>query len=398
MISWQEALNIVLSSPASWGEEEKALEQCLNAVSADALPVREDQPPFDNSAMDGYALNIHDIDRKNLSFPLRFPVTGEIQAGGPVSAPVVSGTAVKIMTGARMPEGADTVVPVEDGHEENGFLILDRFPETGRHIRRQGESFRKGDRLLEAGQLLNPAALALCSSQGLEKIRVCRRPRIRVLITGNEVNGGTAEGGIRDSNGPFLKAFLARLGFSADIQHVGDSYEDVKQSFIRAFEEADLIISSGGVSMGDYDFVRPVLTDIGADLRFTRVAQKPGKPMTFAEKDGKQVFALPGNPGAVMMTSELYIKAFLMKNYYKLDKGLTIKRLILNHELKNRSNRVYFRWGMTDEKGRLTIPEGQESYQIHHAARADVLVIVDRSESGYGTGAELPCLPLSWRL
>lgn len=294
-----ELLELAKALPIEQVETSAALGRYLAApVSA-----RRTQPPADLSAMDGYALA--DIDRDE------WRIIGESAAGHPFAGAIQPGEAVRISTGAVVPDGADTVFLQEDAARDGEKLsVAGDLPRAGRHIRRAGFDFREGDTLLQSGAAIGPAAIALAISAGHATLPVRRIPKVAILDSGDELASDPANclpHQIPASNGPMLQAMLSALPCS--IQRLGPVPDqlDALAEALDAADECDLIVTSGGASVGDHDLIRPALADWGAEIAFWRVAMKPGKPLLVARRGEQLVLGLPGNPVSSFVTGFLFL-------------------------------------------------------------------------------------------
>src|SRR3954469_3236923 len=309
LISIAEARERVLAATSPLPAEDVPLERALGRVLAEDARAEGDLPPFNSSAMDGYAL---------VAGPAsELPVVGESRAGTPATSPLEPGQASHISTGAALPEGADAVVPVERV-ELSGEPVRVRVPETqpGDHIRRAGEDARKGQAVIAAGSELDPAGVAVLAALGNASVRCGAVPRVAVLVTGDElVEPGEplGPGQIRDSNAYALAAQATRAGARVVAKRVvRDDRAATEEAFGAALAEADVVIGSGGVSVGPHDHVKPALAALGVEERFWGVRLKPGKPTWFGTaSDGTLVFGLPGNPVSAMITFHLFARPAL---------------------------------------------------------------------------------------
>jgi molybdopterin molybdotransferase len=274
----------------------------------------EPLPPVDRSAMDGFAVRAADLHEA----PCELPLVGEIAAGLPADRPLEPGTCVRILTGAQVPDGADTVVPVEATSEQDPTLVRFRAtPRPGQHILRRGEDAVPGDLLLPAGTRLGPAQISLLASLGVSPVPVHPRVRVGVLCTGRElrlVEEPVAPHQVRDSNGPGLRAALAELG-NVEVVSLAiapDELEPLREAVVRALLMVDLLVLTGGASVGRYDLVAEALEAVGCTPIFSRVAQKPGKPTICARTpEGRLVFGLPGNPLAAFTSFHGFVRPAL---------------------------------------------------------------------------------------
>lgn len=284
--------------------------QADGRVLAHPLAARVDFPAFDVSAMDGYAL------RGGVAAGDRRPVTGTVAAGDPPGDELPEGAAMRIMTGAPVPDGADTVVPVELTESADDEVRFTADGAAGLHIRRRGEIQRADAQLLPAGTVLTPAMLSLLASHGHVGISVHRRPTVRFLSTGNEVVPPEEEplpGQLRDSHSDFLLAAGGRLGLDFESLGIAPDRPDVLRDKIRHGLNADVLIVCGGVSMGEFDFVGSTVEELGCDVLLDGVALQPGKPLVVARHESGWVFGLPGNPASVMVTFRLFVRPLLRR-------------------------------------------------------------------------------------
>ena len=290
------------------------LDQCLGLVLAEEVVAPHPVPPFANSAMDGFAVRAADM----VSPPVSLVVLEDVPAGSVAESAVTPGTAIKIMTGAPMPDGADAVVIVEDSESpEDGHVTLLASASPGDHVRRAGGDIEEGSTVLGAGTRLNPMHLGLLASVGMSEPVVVRRPMVAVLSTGDELAPADAPtlrpGGIHDSNRPMLAAVLAELGVDVlDLGIVPDDARLLRSVLGEAASNADTVITSGGVSMGEYDLVKQVLGELG-HIDFWRVAMQPAKPFAFGFLGETPLFGLPGNPVSVMVAYEQFVRPALLR-------------------------------------------------------------------------------------
>jgi molybdopterin molybdotransferase len=307
LISIAEARRRVLEAVTRLGDEDVPLDLGLGRVLAEQVPSAIDVPPFDSSGMDGYAL---------IAGPeAELEVIGEARAGHPASEALRPGAAVRISTGAALPEGADAVVPVERTSPETAERVRVPATEPGANIRRAGEDIRSGDVVLRAGTVLGAAELGVVASVGRASLRCALRPRVAVLATGDELTAPgepLAPGAIYGSNGFALSAQVERAGAAlARRGTVPDTPDGTREAIREALEAADVVIVSGGVSVGPHDHVKDALRDLGFEQRFWGVRLRPGKPTWFGTRDGTLAFGLPGNPVSAMVTFQLFARPAL---------------------------------------------------------------------------------------
>jgi molybdopterin molybdotransferase len=306
LLSVDEALERILDGVEPLPAETVTVEQAHGRVLAEPLRALLTQPPFDASAMDGYAVRAPDI----AALPAALHVIGQAAAGHPFRGSVHSGQAVRIFTGAPVPEGADAIVIQEDTALDGNKVIVRRgTPEAG-HIRRKGFDFREGDLLLTAGRRLGPREVSLAASMGHRPIAVRRRPRIAILSTGDELvppGSRPGPGQIVASNHLGVAALSEAAG--GEVQQLGiahDTREDLDAHFAKA-AGADVIVTSGGASVGDHDLVAPVLEARGMTLAFWKIAMRPGKPLMFGRLGPSRVLGLPGNPVSSLICTRIFL-------------------------------------------------------------------------------------------
>ena len=310
MIPLAEARAHVLSHCVPRAPLPVRLEDAIGCVLAGSVVAQEPVPPFANSAMDGYAVRADDVAGAGPDATVRLAVIDTVAAGSGADVAVVAGTAVRIMTGAPMPQGADAVVPVEDtrgGRSATRVEILVGSP-AGRHIRAAGSDIEAGQEVVAAGRLLGPAHLGVLASIGVRRPVVVPRPRLAVISTGDELvddDRPLRPGQIRESNRPMLVALARSFGVDAvDLGTVPDDRALLTSALVEAADTYDAVVTSGGVSMGDFDLVKVVLGEL-ADMRWMQIAIRPAKPFAFGILGGTPVFGLPGNPVSSMVSLAL---------------------------------------------------------------------------------------------
>ncbi|MEI2778851.1 MAG: gephyrin-like molybdotransferase Glp [Tetrasphaera sp.] len=372
------------------------LDACLGLVTVADVVAAVDLPGFDNSAMDGYAVRSADVSGASEADPVVLDVVGEVAAGGDAAAyEVVAGQAVRIMTGAMLPAGADAVVMVErtDGGLER-VAISEAVP-AGRSVRPRGEDVRAGSVVIPAGTLVNPRVIALAASTGHGSLEVLPRPRVAVLSTGDELvapGQPLRPGQIHESNAPMLAACLTELG--AEVAECG-SVSDEPGELIGTLDElvarCDAIVTTGGVSMGAYDVVKEALHDRGVE--FVQVAMQPGKPQGFGRYGSRAVpvFALPGNPVSAFVSFEMFVAPALDVMMGRTHERRVV-RGVMGHELSSPAGRTQIARAVTtrDQDGYLVDPVvGQGSHFVHDLVRANSLVIVPAQTTTLAAGDEV---------
>ncbi|MBL7494793.1 molybdopterin molybdotransferase MoeA [Frankia sp. CNm7] len=340
-------------------------------------------PGFDNSAMDGYAVRAADVATASEDAPVRLPVAGEIAAGAALPPEVAPGTAVRIMTGAPFPPGADTVVQVEwtDGGTET--VAVHRPAERGLHIRRKGEEVAIGDLVLTAGTMLGAAQIGLLAAVNVANPPVHPRPRLAVLSTGSElvdVGGRVGPGQIVDSNSHAVVAAAREAGAEARrLTGVPDDPERFEEALRSVLPEVDAIVTTGGVSVGAHDIVKEVLTATG-EVRFERIAMQPGKPQGFGVIDGVPVFTLPGNPVSALVSFELFVRPALRRMRGLTGSGRPRVTVTVAEALRSPAGKRSFprvRVTRGEDGGLLAYSAGgQGSHHLAAAAGANALLVV----------------------
>ena len=284
-------------------------DSAMGRALADPVASTEDIPPFDNSAMDGYAVRSTDLK----VVPGKLRLQAEVRAGEVYTGEIEAGSCVRIMTGAPIPNGADAVAPVEwtAGWVDSGDVSIHTAPKPGQHVRLAGRDVRRGDDVFGVGTIVTPPVVGMLAALGRTDVRVFRQPTVAVIATGDElVDDGSAlrAGQIRNSNGPGLAAQSASAGARVLYQVVARDDEASVRSHIERGLDADILLISGGVSVGAYDFVRPALEALSVEILFWRVRQRPGKPLAFGRNETAAVFGLPGNPVSSAICFEQYVR------------------------------------------------------------------------------------------
>jgi len=357
MIPITEAIRIVLQHTSKLEVESVALSDSLGRVLAEDIIADTNLPPFDRAQMDGYAVRAADVSNT----PARLQIVGESAAGAGWHHEMKAGEAVRIMTGAPVPVGADAVQQVELTREAKGgneVEILERV-DVGRSIVRQASEIKTGETVLRDGEDIKAAMIATLASFGYAQVKVGRRPRVAVMATGSELVDVDQKPGrdqIRDSNNYTIAAYAALAGATvARLPLAVDDTEDLKKQIAEAAGQSDVLITSGGVSMGVYDFTKAALQELGAEIYFERVALRPGKPTVFARLGNTLVFGLPGNPVSVAVTFNLFARTALRAMQGAKHPELIEETAVLARELKGSIERESYLPAVlrTDEKGTL---------------------------------------------
>ena len=316
MLSVAEALERVLTGVAVLGAESVPLGEALGRVLAEPVVAGREIPPWDNSSMDGYALRAADTEPASQEQPVTLLVVGEVAAGRVAAREVGPGQAYRILTGAPLPPGGDAVVPQEEVRRDGAHVSIRRAVQRGAYVRPRGEDIRPGDRILEAGSVLRPAALGVLAALGRARVNVYRRPTVAVLSTGDELvapETPLGPGQIPDSNTYTLCGLAVEAGAVPLSLGIAPDRREVLVERLRRGLEANVLVSSAGVSVGDRDFVREAVEALGARLDFWKVNMRPGKPLTFGRIGERLFFGLPGNPVSSMVTFELFVRPVLRR-------------------------------------------------------------------------------------
>jgi molybdopterin molybdotransferase len=366
-------------------------------LAADVV-ARVTLPPFDNSAMDGYAVLADDVSE----VPVRLPVVGEMAAGmAPGAVSVGPGTCAKVMTGAPLPSGADTVVPYEwTDRGEREVLIRER-PRLGNSVRRAGEDLRPGELVFPAGRRLRPTDLAPVAASGLAEVAVARRPRVALLTTGEEIRPPGAElgpGAIYDTAGPALEAQIAAAGGELVARlRLGDDPEAVEREMRSAAARVDLLVTVGGVSVGDHDHVRATVERVGR-LRLWQVAMRPGRPIAFGELEGAVFLGLPGNPVSANVTFILFgVPGMLVMQGATSPGPATAPAQLLERVEKPEGLETFHRAFLERRPGRLPgvrVAGNQSSGATLSLARADVIMVLPPEGESLAEGSVVEVIGL----
>ncbi len=403
MISVPEALATIVENIPPGETESLPLHAIHGRVLANQILAPEASPRFTNSAMDGFAVRWDDVEKATGGRGVSLRVIGESHAGKPFAGGVDRGSAVKINTGAMLPGGSDTVIPVEDTESSGGSVTVRMVKRREQHIRFQGEEFAAGEILLSPGTAMNPARIALLASVGIREVRVYRRPRVALIVTGTEVQPHDSElksYQIRDSNGVMLKAAVEESGGEIRfLVRVADDLTKTEQAIAQAGKGSDLILCSGGVSVGEHDHIKEAASRAGFVELFWRVRQKPGKPLYFARREETLLFGLPGNPVSAIMGYVYYIQPVL-QTLQGLPQRPRVVRATLLHDVRNQGRRPnFYRIRLEgDENGRLlaTVLPKQGSHMLRSMALADGFFMADTGES-LSAGTEINVMPFPWK-
>ena len=387
MLSVEEARQQMLETIPVLGTEKRDILDCSDYVLAEKLIASENIPPFDNSAMDGFAVRSEDVKNASDNNPVALSVVETIAAGDDPQKNVTAGQAARIMTGAMMPAGADAVV-MQEVTELNGdkVTILDSV-EKEENVRFTGESVKQGDDVMSAGKVLRPPEVSMLASLNCAEVLVHRKPTVAIVSTGDELTPlgePLTPGKIRDSNRYGLYAQVQNAGgIPIDMGIAPDDEAATERIFLESVAKADALITSGGVSVGEHDVVKNVLMKLG-EMNFWRVAMKPGKPQVYGKIDGKPIFGLPGNPVSSLVVFELFVRPALLKMAGHSDLLRPTFKAVLEADVTNKDGRVNFmRAILTEQDGKYTAkttgPQG--SGILHSLVLANGLITIPSGAS-----------------
>ncbi|HLZ23409.1 MAG TPA: gephyrin-like molybdotransferase Glp [Ktedonobacterales bacterium] len=400
MLTVEEARERILARFSRLNAEDVPLPAAVGRVLAMDAVAGESLPRFTNSAMDGYAVRSEDARGASAEAPRHLRLAGEVPAGRVYEGTVEPGEAVRILTGAPLPDGADAVLQQELTETGAGWVRLLAEAPAGNNLRYPGEDVREGDVLVPAGAEVGPAEIALLASAGIHPVRVTRRPRVAILSTGDELAplGETPRPGqIRESNGPYLIAAVARAGAEpVPLGIARDRAEELRAKLEQA-READLILTSGGVSVGDYDLVKQILTEQG-DITFWRVRMRPGKPVAFGTLSGTPLLGLPGNPVSAAVTFELFGRPAIRTMLGCRQTERPVVEVVLDGQNIARGDRRHFvRARLDSRNGTLVaMPTGDQGSHIISSLRgATALLVILEGEGQVCAGDHVPALLLN---
>jgi molybdopterin molybdotransferase len=430
MITVEEAREKVTKEVQPIGSVSLKLEEASGRILAEDIVASVTLPPFDNSAMDGYAVRAEDILTGDLpagQAGRTLQVIGEVQAGEITETVVQPGQAIRIMTGAPIPEGADAVVPQEMVESNGNQVKVLKEVQVGDHIRPAGEDVMPGTLLMKKGRKINPADIGVLASLGFENIKVSEKPTVAILATGDElleIGDPLEPGKIRNSNMYALSSLFRSYGANPlNLGIARDKKEDLEEKLLpitnNQLPVTDILVTIGGVSVGDYDFVQEVLKNLGMEVLFWKVAVKPGKPLLFGKINHRRdaedaeidldkvsktlVFGLPGNPVSTMVTSELFIKPALLKMMGRKDwKPSFVKSILRGKGLKQKEGREVYVTSITEyQDGRFvsTPTSAQGSGLLTSISNANSLIKMGMDVKGFEVGDEVEVLLLNreWR-
>ncbi|MEM6642833.1 MAG: molybdopterin molybdotransferase MoeA [Bacteroidota bacterium] len=374
MISIEKALSLVdahaLPQKVGW----QNVTEAAGTILADSVFAPLPLPIFDNSAMDGYAL---------CGEHLKYKIVGTQKAGDANSGILTDGEAYRIFTGALIPQGTDTVVMQEHVTLKGDYLYLKEIPAMNRNIRRKGEELAEGAKVFETGNKLNPAGVGLLSSLGITQVQTFGPPKIGILLTGDELvvpGNPLGEGQIYEGNGAVLKAVLNTMDLTPElITKVRDDKKETIQAVKATLDRVDLLLISGGISVGEYDFVKEALLENGVEGIFHKVQQKPGKPLFFGTKKEKRIFAMPGNPASLLTCFYVYVQPMIAQALGRTKSSHKEEIQLLEDKTVSGIRPTFFR--ALRVNGKYQILDQQGSSMLHAFAQGDALVLLQPGQN-----------------
>ena len=400
LLTVEQALDAISQSiQAVDGVERLPITASLDRILAEIVIAPFDVPPHRNSAMDGYAIQHADLKQEGEA---RLRVIGKSFAGKPFDGNVNNGEAVRIMTGAVVPAGADTVVMQEHVQVDGEHITLGADHKSGQNIRHPGEDMKHGTEILSPGRRINAADIGLLASLGIAEVTVRRRPRVVIFSTGDELRGigeTLGEGDIYDSNRYTLRALLSRLNIDlVDRGVIRDDPQEIGDALQQASESADMVITSGGVSVGEADFVKQKLDELG-EVGFWKIAMKPGKPLAFGKLGRAFFLGLPGNPVSVMATFILFARPALQQMQgTQVETPLRLKAA-LACDIKKAPGRRDYQRGILSQKPDGTLQASttgiQGSHMLSSMSQANCFIVIPQESGSISAGAEVEVIPFN---
>ncbi|MCB9202011.1 MAG: molybdopterin molybdotransferase MoeA [Flavobacteriales bacterium] len=387
MISVQDAIKKINDNTITLGSVSTPLVDSLNHFSSEDLYAPIDVPPFDNSAMDGYCFRFQDyLENQSLQ------IEGEIPAGNYINKEIQKGKAYRIFTGAPVILGADTVVMQEKCIVENNMLTFSEKIKQGDNIRGKGSQTQKGEKILEENTQITPSIISFLATFGIKNLKVYKKPTIGILVTGNElVRAGNQldNGKIYESNSIALMAHLKNKNYEISyLDFVEDNESEVEKKVKEGIDNCNVLLITGGISVGNYDFVRNSLEENKVEEIFYKVKQKPGKPLYFGRKKDKFIFGLPGNPAAVVTCFNVYVEYFL-RQLSGSKEFIFTEKATLDSDFYKKTNQLTYFFKAKVSQNQLQILQNQLSYQMDSFAKANAIVYLPESQTEFKEGEQL---------
>lgn len=396
MVNAEDALRIILDAAPLLKSENIPLARSFGRSVAEEIIARGNLPPYPNSSMDGYAVRRSDVEGAAPGNPMTLVVAGESRAGSVFSGPLPKKSAIRIMTGARVPEGADAVIPVEDvAGDGQKVVIVAGIPRPSENIRFPGEDIAAGESVMRAGEVISPAHAGVLASLGYADIRVTRRPRVAIIATGDEIvepGKPLRDGHIYNSTSFALQALVGEAGAKARFLGIGGDRKGRIRLLLRDAIRDDVIIVTGGVSVGRYDVVKEVLAENGVEILFWKVNIKPGRPMVFGTVKGTLVFGLPGNPVSTGVTFLQFVRPALLKMLGNRNVSLPPLTAIADEHLKKSDGKRHYLRGIVRQEGgtfRVRTTGSQSSGVMSSLLKANCLIVLPEEVSEILPGGEV---------
>ena len=391
MISVSEAMHFINEHVMPLHPVALSLQEAAGLTLAEDILSPYDVPAYPQSSMDGYAFALEE-GRST------YDLEGEMAAGNQQQFTLMPGKAIRIFTGAAVPNGADTVLVQEKAKVENGVLHLPETPlQKGDNVRPIGSEIQRGAHALSKGDRLQPASIGFLAGMGIDTVKVFPRPRVSIFVTGNELQAlgqPLGYGQVYDSNSYTLRACLEQCQIhQIALLQAGDDPDQLQVLLAKALEDADLVLMTGGVSVGDYDFTMQAFEACGVMPVFHKIRQKPGKPILFGRKENKAVFGLPGNPASVLTCFYEYVLPAIGKMMHQ-PLSLSSKKAVLSHDHQKPAGLTHFLKAVYDGE-KVSLQKGQESYKLSSFAVANSLVVFPETETQFtqGQSIEIHLLP-----
>ncbi|WP_125720397.1 molybdopterin molybdotransferase MoeA [Flavobacterium ustbae] len=389
MIKVEEAIAIIEANSTKMSTKQIAVSKALGYILANKVISPINMPPFRQSAMDGYAFK-HSIRHQ-------YDIVGTSQAGDHSNIKLKATEAIRIFTGAYVPDDADTVVMQEHVMASKESILIATMPEKQANVRSKGEQIEKDHVVFEANTLITPAAIGFLACLGITEVEVFKKPKVAILVTGNELvapGEKLKKGKIYESNSIMLEAALQTIGIEkTKLYRVKDNLKATKKALAAILKKNDIVLISGGISVGDYDFVKEALLQNDVKELFYKINQKPGKPMFFGSKNETLVFALPGNPASSLTNFYIYVVPAVKyrMGFTAIHRPKVVRKL--NSEIRNNTGKTLFLKAKYDETS-VTVLDGQSSAMLNTFAVANSLLIVPENVENYEKGQEVVLLPI----
>jgi len=395
-IGFEEARSRLIKNVKTLGTISVPVKECCGYVLARDIYAPIDLPPWDNSAVDGFAINTSSIE----NLPARLKITGEIKTGKPGKIVVGIGESVRVYTGGVIPVGANAVVKIEDVVVHDDMTIeINRFVEAGSNIRRRGEEIPKGNKVISRGTFIHPGVAGFISIMGIPKVRVFRKPSVAVISTGDEImepGHKLKYGMFYDANLTILISFLKRMGISEVwYKHCADDFALIKRIFKRIIGKYDIVIFTGGISVGKYDMVRQLIKEEKVRKIFYKVRQKPGKPLFVGKKNRTLIFGLPGNPAAVLTTFYEYVSPAIKKMMGFKDIFPPEEEKILANDVKKEGSRLAFLKGKIEGDYVMCL-EHQGSHMLSSFVDCNCFIVIPEGVSVIRQGEKVKVHRIIW--